>query len=138
MEDLSARLAQAESKLVDFGNACWTHKQFTQDIQTRQYRCPEACPSVLGPQPLNTACSGHFKCPVLRPGFHAGYYGPSDCTKREWVHLAEEPRMAILPKEQPRVWREMWCQQGGPEIWTQLSAARYLAPQSCGAEEGPR
>ncbi|KAJ4977995.1 hypothetical protein NE237_008775 [Protea cynaroides] len=28
-------------KLVDFGNACWTYKQFTTDIQTRQYRCPE-------------------------------------------------------------------------------------------------
>ncbi|XP_027347264.1 SRSF protein kinase 2-like [Abrus precatorius] len=28
-------------KLVDFGNACWTYKQFTNDIQTRQYRCPE-------------------------------------------------------------------------------------------------
>nr|GMD69513.1 serine/threonine-protein kinase SRPK [Ipomoea batatas] len=28
-------------KLVDFGNACWTYKQFTSDIQTRQYRCPE-------------------------------------------------------------------------------------------------
>ncbi|GLT93454.1 hypothetical protein SLE2022_112470 [Rubroshorea leprosula] len=32
-------------KLVDFGNACWTYKQFTSDIQTRQYRCPEV---VLG------------------------------------------------------------------------------------------
>eukprot|EP00873_Tetraselmis_striata_P021100 jgi/Tetstr1/441364/TSEL_029613.t1 len=29
-------------KIVDFGNACWTHKQLTCDIQTRQYRCPEA------------------------------------------------------------------------------------------------
>uniref|UniRef100_A0A5B7AH68 non-specific serine/threonine protein kinase n=1 Tax=Davidia involucrata TaxID=16924 RepID=A0A5B7AH68_DAVIN len=28
-------------KLVDFGNACWTYKQFTSDIQTRQYRSPE-------------------------------------------------------------------------------------------------
>lgn len=27
--------------VVDFGNACWTFKQFTQDIQTRQYRSPE-------------------------------------------------------------------------------------------------
>ena len=56
MEDLSARLAQAESKLVDFGNACWTHKQFTQDIQTRQYRCPEVCfcsrPSAAIPSAL--------------------------------------------------------------------------------------
>lgn len=28
-------------KIVDFGNACWTHKHFTDDIQTRQYRSPE-------------------------------------------------------------------------------------------------
>ncbi|XP_052178458.1 uncharacterized protein LOC127792118 isoform X3 [Diospyros lotus] len=36
-------LAEVElkCKLVDFGNACWTYKQFTSDIQTRQYRCPE-------------------------------------------------------------------------------------------------
>ena len=32
-------------KIVDFGNACWTHKHFTDDIQTRQYRSPEA---ILG------------------------------------------------------------------------------------------
>eukprot|EP00898_Chlorokybus_atmophyticus_P009154 jgi/Chlat1/923/Chrsp108S01360 len=29
-------------KIVDLGNACWTYKQFTGDIQTRQYRSPEA------------------------------------------------------------------------------------------------
>jgi serine/threonine protein kinase len=28
-------------KLVDFGNACWVEKHFTEDIQTRQYRSPE-------------------------------------------------------------------------------------------------
>ncbi|KAK9164904.1 hypothetical protein Scep_000095 [Stephania cephalantha] len=28
-------------KIVDFGNACWADKQFTDDIQTRQYRAPE-------------------------------------------------------------------------------------------------
>lgn len=28
-------------KLADFGNACWTHKHFTNDVQTRQYRSPE-------------------------------------------------------------------------------------------------
>ncbi|XP_059305964.1 uncharacterized protein LOC132057388 [Lycium ferocissimum] len=32
-------------KVVDFGSACWTYKQFTDDIQTRQYRCPEV---ILG------------------------------------------------------------------------------------------
>lgn len=28
-------------KIVDLGNACWTYKHFTDDIQTRQYRSPE-------------------------------------------------------------------------------------------------
>ena len=38
---LEARLLAAECKIVDFGNGCWTSKHFTDDIQTRQYRCPE-------------------------------------------------------------------------------------------------
>ncbi|CAM9454102.1 unnamed protein product [Lampetra planeri] len=28
-------------KIADLGNACWVHKHFTEDIQTRQYRAPE-------------------------------------------------------------------------------------------------
>ncbi|KAJ8429626.1 hypothetical protein Cgig2_006867 [Carnegiea gigantea] len=28
-------------KIVDFGSACWTDQQFTEEIQTRQYRAPE-------------------------------------------------------------------------------------------------
>ena len=32
-------------KIADLGNACWTHKHFTEDITTRQYRAPE---SILG------------------------------------------------------------------------------------------
>lgn len=32
-------------KIVDFGNACWTHKHFTNNIQTREYRSPEV---ILG------------------------------------------------------------------------------------------
>lgn len=38
---LEERLAAIDCKIVDFGNACWTYKHFTDDIQTRQYRCPE-------------------------------------------------------------------------------------------------
>ena len=29
-------------KLADLGNGCWRDHKFTDDIQTRQYRCPEA------------------------------------------------------------------------------------------------
>ena len=38
-------LDRVRCRVVDLGNACWTYKQFTQDIQTRQYRCPEV---ILG------------------------------------------------------------------------------------------
>jgi serine/threonine-protein kinase SRPK3 len=37
--------ASAQVMIVDFGNACWEHKHFTDDIQTRQYRAPEV---ILG------------------------------------------------------------------------------------------
>eukprot|EP01047_Picozoa_sp_COSAG01_P044930 COSAG01_NODE_4101_length_5346_cov_7.892401_2_plen_374_part_00 len=36
---------QFNVKLADLGTACWTHKQFTDDVQTREYRCPEV---ILG------------------------------------------------------------------------------------------
>lgn len=36
--------------LADFGNSCWTYKQFSGEVQTRQYRCPEV---ILG-EPYST------------------------------------------------------------------------------------
>ena len=39
--DLDEEYKDASIKIVDLGNACWTHKHFTDDIQTRQYRSPE-------------------------------------------------------------------------------------------------
>ncbi|GMF38347.1 unnamed protein product [Phytophthora fragariaefolia] len=38
-------LVKLDAKICDLGNACWTTKHFTNDIQTRQYRCPEV---ILG------------------------------------------------------------------------------------------
>lgn len=38
---LEKEYLHANVKIVDLGNACWTHKHFTDDIQTRQYRAPE-------------------------------------------------------------------------------------------------
>ncbi|KAL4226553.1 SRSF protein kinase 2 [Mactra antiquata] len=34
-------LCEIPCKLADLGNACWTYHHFTEDIQTRQYRCLE-------------------------------------------------------------------------------------------------
>ena len=34
-------LQRSRAVVVDLGNACWTHRHFSDDIQTRQYRSPE-------------------------------------------------------------------------------------------------
>ena len=34
-------LLRCRTVIVDLGNACWTHRHFSEDIQTRQYRAPE-------------------------------------------------------------------------------------------------
>ena len=34
-------LLKTRSVIVDLGNACWTYRHFSEDIQTRQYRAPE-------------------------------------------------------------------------------------------------
>ena len=39
--DMDAVFAAGRVAIVDLGNACWVHHQFTGDIQTRQYRSPE-------------------------------------------------------------------------------------------------
>ena len=47
LRELAQRLCHIDCKIVDFGNACWTHKHFTDDIQTRQYRSPEVGCGIL-------------------------------------------------------------------------------------------
>jgi len=40
LKDLDV-LMKSRAVIVDLGNACWTHRHFSEDIQTRQYRAPE-------------------------------------------------------------------------------------------------
>lgn len=44
---LTDELASVRVLIVDLGNACWTTKHFSEDIQTRQYRSPEVGDGVL-------------------------------------------------------------------------------------------
>ncbi|RWS17324.1 SRSF protein kinase 2-like protein [Dinothrombium tinctorium] len=43
--DPSFEVCDISVKVADLGNACWIHHHFTEDIQTRQYRCLEV---ILG------------------------------------------------------------------------------------------
>lgn len=40
-DELALKYAHCKVKIADLGNACYTYKHFTDDIQTRQYRSPE-------------------------------------------------------------------------------------------------
>ncbi|WBW71701.1 SR protein-specific kinase Dsk1 [Schizosaccharomyces osmophilus] len=51
-----------EVKIADLGNACWTRKHFTNDIQTRQYRSPEV---ILGCQWGASADCWSFACIIF-------------------------------------------------------------------------
>ncbi|CAL8096472.1 unnamed protein product [Calicophoron daubneyi] len=39
--DASKEVCEINVKIADLGNACWTYRHFTEDIQTRQYRALE-------------------------------------------------------------------------------------------------
>ncbi|XP_022850658.1 SRSF protein kinase 1-like isoform X2 [Olea europaea var. sylvestris] len=74
-------------KLVDFGNACWTYKQFTTDIQTRQYRCPEV---ILGSKYSTSADLWSFACICFELATGDVLFDPhsSDKYDRDEDHLA--------------------------------------------------
>ena len=54
--------APGSCKIVDLGNACWTYKQFTTDIQTRQYRSPEV---IIGARYSTSADIWSLACMVF-------------------------------------------------------------------------
>ncbi|KAI3705487.1 hypothetical protein L1987_75725 [Smallanthus sonchifolius] len=74
-------------KLVDFGNACWTNKQFTGDIQTRQYRCPEV---LLGSKYSTSADLWSFACICFELATGDVLFDPhsGDNYERDEDHLA--------------------------------------------------
>lgn len=53
---------EAEYKIVDLGNGCWTYKHFSSDIQTRQYRSPEV---LLGVDYDTSADIWSFACLIF-------------------------------------------------------------------------
>lgn len=58
----SPSLAKLRVKIADLGNACWVDHHFTADIQTRQYRSPEA---ILGAKYGTSADMWSLGCMVF-------------------------------------------------------------------------
>lgn len=50
-------------KIADLGNACWVDHHFTNDIQTRQYRCPEIILGTRWNQSVDVWSAACLVCP---------------------------------------------------------------------------
>eukprot|EP01080_Neovahlkampfia_damariscottae_P000924 gene924-9833_t len=74
-------------KLADFGNACWTHKQFSDEIQTRQYRSPEV---ILGQKYSTPADIWSCACLIFELATGDYLFDPQQSKKysRDEDHLA--------------------------------------------------
>eukprot|EP00210_Caulerpa_lentillifera_P001433 g1375.t1 len=80
-------LAEVGCKIVDFGNACWVNKQFSSDIQTRQYRSPEV---ILGSPYDTSADMWSLACTVFELLTGNFLFDPNagDCFSKDEDHLA--------------------------------------------------
>lgn len=87
-------------KLVDFGNANWVEKHFTDNIQTRQYRCPEI---ILGNRWGPTVDMWSMACMVFELLTGDFLFRPrsSDSFTKEDDHLAQI--IELLGEIPPRI-----------------------------------
>ncbi|XP_038976400.1 SRSF protein kinase 2-like isoform X2 [Phoenix dactylifera] len=95
-------------KVVDFGNACWVDKQFTDNIQTRQYRSPEV---ILRAGYSFSADIWSFACiafelatgdMLFTPKEGQGYSEDEDHLALMMELLGKMPRKAWRPEENPK------------------------------------
>eukprot|EP00808_Paulinella_micropora_P000713 g52407.t1 len=59
-QSITPKLREVVVKIGDLGNACWTHKHFTSDVTTREYRPPEViagCPYSTPLDVWSVACT---------------------------------------------------------------------------------
>jgi serine/threonine-protein kinase SRPK3 len=84
--------------VVDLGNACYTYKHFTDDIQTRQYRSPEA---ILGARYDTSADMWSLACMVFELVTGDLLFDPheGDGYDRDEDHLAQmQELLGRLPR----------------------------------------
>jgi serine/threonine-protein kinase SRPK3 len=89
VDELKQNLGKEFVKICDFGNGCWTNKQFSEEIQTRQYRCPEV---ILG-QKYSTS-SDIWSCACLFFELATGTYLFNPKEGKD--HDRDEDHMALM------------------------------------------
>ncbi|TIA89001.1 hypothetical protein E3P99_02291 [Wallemia hederae] len=92
-------LERLACKIADLGNACWIDHHFTNDIQTRQYRCPEV---ILGGQWGPSADLWSTACMIFELITGDYLFDPQSGTKygKDDDHMAQVMELlGNMPKE---------------------------------------
>jgi hypothetical protein len=86
------------AKVVDLGNACFTYKHFTEDIQTRQYRSPEVLVCVRVRVCTCVRARAYGMCTCVRVGFARAYVYMCVCIICECMCVCVYVRARALGK----------------------------------------
>lgn len=84
-------LVTAGCKIVDFGNACWRQRHFTEDIQTRQYRSPEV---ILGQGYDTSTDMWSFACMVFELATGDLLFDPREA--KDQSYSRDEDHLALM------------------------------------------
>jgi hypothetical protein len=141
---IEERVMGASAKVVDFGNACWVHKQFTSDIQTRQYRCPEVRPAETSGLlqeiqrcccfTISELCPGR-RCRLLVSGRRLPYCKVPSVRLLNWHYVQSDQRDQAGQKGAPlgREDGNMWLSVSGQHDSRMTAAFVYAAHSSIGS-----
>uniref|UniRef100_A0A9L0J6A6 non-specific serine/threonine protein kinase n=1 Tax=Equus asinus TaxID=9793 RepID=A0A9L0J6A6_EQUAS len=100
-------------KIADLGNACWVHKHFTEDIQTRQYRAVEVLIGAEYGPPADiwsTACMVCPGCPRTGPAHRPAASPSPPFRPSSWppattcLSLTLEKTTVVMRTTSPTLW----------------------------------
>lgn len=97
-EEWETKVRSMDAYVVDLGNACWIHKHFSEDIQTRQYRSPEV---IIGNGYDTSADMWSLGCMVFEMLTGELLFDPQagDNYSRDEDHLAQmQELLGVIPR----------------------------------------
>ncbi|KAL8219347.1 UNVERIFIED_CONTAM: hypothetical protein K2H54_020368 [Gekko kuhli] len=103
-------------KIADLGNACWVHKHFTEDIQTRQYRSIEVLIGAGYSTPADiwsTACMEeaehiHIVEDIEAERLHREFRGEVEEIRREMQNMVLDIPGIIMEAIQQEFWNLLY------------------------------
>jgi len=109
-------------KIADLGNACWTHKHFTDDITTRQYRSPEVICGFPYDTPVDVFSLACMTFELLTGDY---LFDPKEDRKQR--HSRDEDHLALMMELLGRMPKKLTTQgKFAKEIFDKKGGLRHI------------